>query len=114
MDYLLLFPTVAVGVRGTLSVRASQGLRRRKPVLLAMACYALATLGLARLVLSMPVGGVYAMWAGLGSLASLSIDCRNSLQLGCRPEAPITKKVAVGAAEDFPLRRGHLVSEGIW
>ncbi len=74
MDFLLLIPTVAVGVCGTLSIRASRGLRRGVPVVAALMCYALATLGLARLVRTMPVGVLYAVWAGLASVALLAID----------------------------------------
>jgi len=74
LDFLLLIPTVAVGVCGTLSIRASRGLRRGVPVVAALICYALATLGLARLVRTMPVGVLYAVWAGLASVALLAID----------------------------------------
>lgn len=74
MDYLLLVLTVAVGVCGTLSIRASRGLRRPVPVLVALICYAAATVGLARLVLTMPVGVLYAVWAGLASVTLLAID----------------------------------------
>ena len=70
----MLIPTVASGVCGTLSIRASHGLRRRIPVLVALISYALATLGLARLVLTMPVGVLYAVWAGLASVTLLLID----------------------------------------
>ena len=74
MDYLLLLPTVAVGVCGTLSIRASHGLRRPLPVVVALASYVLATVGLARLVLTIPVGIIYPVWAGLASVTLLLCD----------------------------------------
>jgi multidrug transporter EmrE-like cation transporter len=74
MDYLLLLPTVAAGVLGTLSIRASRGLRRPLPVVLALVFYSFATFGLARLVQTLAVGIVYAVWAGLASTALLLVD----------------------------------------
>jgi multidrug transporter EmrE-like cation transporter len=74
MDLLLLVPTIACGVLGTLMLRASQGLRRAGPTALAITCFVLATVGLARLLLVLPVGPVYAVWAGSASLVLLLID----------------------------------------
>jgi small multidrug resistance pump len=74
VDYLLLLPTVAVGVCGTLSIRASRGLRRPLPIVVALVSYALATVGLARLVLTVPVGIIYPVWAGLASVTLLLCD----------------------------------------
>lgn len=74
MNIALLVPTVACGVAGTLALRASRGLRRPLPVVLAVTFYTLATLGLGRLVLTAPVGAVYAVWAGLASVTLLAID----------------------------------------
>ncbi len=74
MDLLLLLPTIACGVLGTLMLRASRGLRRAGPTALAVAAYVLATVGLSRLLLVLPVGPVYAVWAGSASLVLLLID----------------------------------------
>jgi small multidrug resistance pump len=74
MDLLLLVPTISCGVLGTLMLRASQGLRRPGPTALAIASFVLATVGLARLLLVLPVGPVYAVWAGSASLVLLLID----------------------------------------
>lgn len=74
MDFALLLPTVACGVCGTLSLRASKGLRRPVPVVLAVLFFVGATLGLGRLVLTAPVGAVYAVWAGLASVTLLVVD----------------------------------------
>jgi multidrug transporter EmrE-like cation transporter len=74
VNYLLLLPTVAAGVCGTLSIRASRGLRRPLPVVAALLAYTLATIGLARLVLTVPVGIIYPLWAGLASATLLLCD----------------------------------------
>ena len=74
MDYLLLVPTVAAGICGTLATRASRGLRRPVPALVALVSFTAATLGLARLVLTVPVAIVYPVWAGLASVTLLAID----------------------------------------
>jgi multidrug transporter EmrE-like cation transporter len=74
MDLLLLVPTISCGVLGTLMLRASRGLRRKGPTALAVGFFTLATVGLARLVLILPVGPVYAVWAGSASLTLLLID----------------------------------------
>ena len=74
VDYLLLVPTIAAGICGTLATRASRGLRRPVPALLALVSFAAATLGLARLVLTVPVAIVYPVWAGLASITLLGID----------------------------------------
>ena len=74
MDLLLLVPTISCGVLGTLMLRASQGLRRAGPTALAIVAFVLATVGLSRLLLVLPVGPVYAIWAGSASLVLLLID----------------------------------------
>jgi small multidrug resistance pump len=74
MDLLLLVPTIACGVLGTLMLRASQGLRRPGPTALAVAAFVGATVGLARLLLVLPVGPVYAVWAGTASLVLMLVD----------------------------------------
>lgn len=74
MDLLLLVPTISCGVLGTLMLRTSRGLRRAGPTALAVMFFVLATVGLARLVLVLPVGPVYAVWAGSASLVLLLID----------------------------------------
>ena len=74
MNVALLLPTVACGVCGTLALRASKGLRRPVPVVLAVLFFIAATLGLGRLVLTSPVGAVYASWAGLASVTLLAVD----------------------------------------
>lgn len=74
VDLLLLVPTIACGVLGTLMLRASQGLRRLRPTLAAVGFFVLATIGLSRLVQVLPVGPVYAVWAGSASLVLLLVD----------------------------------------
>ncbi|GGF49947.1 multidrug transporter [Marmoricola endophyticus] len=74
MDLALLLPTVACGVLGTLALRASDGLRRGRPTLLAAVLFVGATVGLGRLTLTSPVGAVYAVWAGLAAVTLLVVD----------------------------------------
>lgn len=74
MDLLLLVPTISCGVLGTLMLRLSQGLRRAGPTALAVVAFVLATVGLSRLLLVLPVGPVYAVWAGSASLVLLLVD----------------------------------------
>ena len=57
-----------------MSIRASRGLRRPLPVAVALVSYVLATIGLARLVLTVPVGIIYPVWAGLASVTLLLCD----------------------------------------
>lgn len=64
--YALLALAIASEVIGTSALKASEGMTRLIPSLIVVAGYALAFYLLALCLKSMPVGFVYAIWAGLG------------------------------------------------
>ena len=74
VDVLLLVPTIACGVLGTLMLRASRGLRRLRPTLAAIGFFVLATIGLSRLVQVLPRGAGVRGVGGSASLVLLVID----------------------------------------
>ena len=66
MSWVLLGAAIASKVTGTLALRASNGFSRLIPSIIVVVGY-LASFGLLALVLkSLPVGTVYAIWAGIG------------------------------------------------
>jgi small multidrug resistance pump len=67
MTWLLLAIAIVAEVAGTLSLRASEGLRKKRWIAPIAACYA-AAFGLLTLALAngMPVGIAYGIWAASG------------------------------------------------
>lgn len=66
MAYLLLTVAIVSEVVATSALKASNGLTRPWPVAVVVAGYALAFVLLAYSLKTLPVGFVYAIWAGLG------------------------------------------------
>ncbi len=64
--YLLLALAIACEVAGTTALKASDGMTRLWPSLVVVAGYGLAFLLLGHALRTLPVGLVYAIWAGLG------------------------------------------------
>lgn len=74
MIYAIFGLAIASGVSGTLLTRASQGFRKWHFGLLAVFCYAAATILMGWLVQRIPVGVVYAMWTGVAAVVLLVAD----------------------------------------
>lgn len=73
MPYLFLVAAIALEVAGTSLLPATEGFSRRLPTLACLASYAGAFALLAETVRHIPVGVAYAMWAGLGTAAIVTI-----------------------------------------
>jgi small multidrug resistance pump len=73
MAYVVLMLAVAVEVVGTSLLKPSEGFTRLWPSLGSLGAYALAFVLLAQTVRRLPVGVVYAMWSGLGTVAIVAI-----------------------------------------
>lgn len=65
--WLLLATAIASEVGGTISLKLSDGFTELLPSLLVVVGYGAAFLLLARVLRSMSVGVVYAIWAGVGT-----------------------------------------------
>ncbi|VXB17220.1 Nicotine metabolites export pump subunit NepA [Microbacterium sp. 8M] len=71
MTWLLLLGAIAAEVTATLSLRASEGFRRRRHIPAIVVGYLVSYVLLgATLALGMPVGIAYAVWAALGVAAT--------------------------------------------
>jgi small multidrug resistance pump len=66
MIYLYLFIAIAAEVVGTLALKASEGFSRWVPSLIVVAGYGVSFFFFSLVVKTVPVGIVYAVWAGLG------------------------------------------------
>jgi small multidrug resistance pump len=66
MIYLYLFIAIAAEVVGTLALKASEGFSRWVPSLIVVAGYGVSFYFFSLVVKTVPVGIVYAVWAGLG------------------------------------------------
>jgi small multidrug resistance pump len=66
MSYLLLGLAILCEVVATSALKASDGMTRLLPAVLVVAGYAIAFYLLALSLKTLPVGFVYAIWAGLG------------------------------------------------
>ncbi|MGH3664486.1 MAG: DMT family transporter [Egibacteraceae bacterium] len=64
--WFLLAVAIVAEVAGTLSLRASDGFSRPGPTAVVVVGYGIAFVLLAQVVRSIPVGVVYAVWAGVG------------------------------------------------
>jgi small multidrug resistance pump len=71
--WLLLLLAIAAEVIGTSCLRLSQGMTRPGPTLLVLAAYGTAMLLVARVVLVLPLGLTYALWSGIGILATVLV-----------------------------------------
>ncbi len=72
--YALLSGAIAVEVTATLMLGASAGFTKPAPTIGCLAGYALSFVLLARVVTQLPVGMVYAIWAGVGTVAIVAIS----------------------------------------
>ncbi|MGI5200309.1 DMT family transporter [Spirillospora sp. CA-108201] len=70
MPYVLLALAVVSEVAATLSLRASVGLSRVGPSVLVAAGYLLSFFLLAKVLTSLNVGPVYAIWSALGTVGA--------------------------------------------
>ena len=73
MSYVFLVAAIAVEVLGTSLLKPSEGFTRLWPSLGSLAAYAVSFVLLARTIEELPVGVVYAMWSGLGTVAIVAI-----------------------------------------
>jgi small multidrug resistance pump len=91
LAYLFLFIAIAAEVIGTSLLKVSAGFSRFWPTLGCFAGYTVAFLLLAQIVKQLPVGVVYAVWAGLGTASIVVVA---AVFLG----EPITTVKACGIA----------------
>jgi len=73
MSYVLLVMAIGAEVIGTSLLKPSEGFTRLWPSLASLLAYAVSFVLLARTVEVLPVGVVYAMWSGLGTVAIVAI-----------------------------------------
>ncbi len=66
VSYLLLSLAIVSEILGTSALKASDGMTRLVPAVIVVGGYALAFYLLALTLKTLPVGFVYAIWAGLG------------------------------------------------
>lgn len=64
--YILLGIAVAAELAGTIALKLSDGFTRLVPTIAMVGCYAAAFWLMALAVRTLPIGIVYAVWAGLG------------------------------------------------
>lgn len=74
VTFLMFAPAIGTGTAGTLFTRASNGFRKWRFILAAIAAYTVATLMMALLLQRLPVGLVYAVWTGAAAVVLLVID----------------------------------------
>lgn len=67
-SFALLALAIASEILGTSALKASDGMTRPTPAVIVVASYALAFYLLALSLRTLPVGFVYAIWAGLGTV----------------------------------------------
>jgi small multidrug resistance pump len=71
--YVFLVLAIVAEVVGTSLLKATEGFTRLYPTAGALAAYGLAFLMLAQVVKSLPVGVIYAIWSGLGTVAIVAV-----------------------------------------
>lgn len=91
LAYVFLVAAIAAEVVGTSLLRSTDGFTRLGPTAACLGAYAAAIYLLARSVQGLPVGVVYAMWSGLGTVAIVGIA---AVFLG----EPLTAAKVVGIA----------------
>ena len=73
MAYVLLLLAIAAEIVGTSLIKATDGFTRLWPTMGCLAAYTAAFWLLSVIVKEIPVGVVYAMWAGLGTVAIVAV-----------------------------------------
>lgn len=73
MAYLLLMAAIVAEVVGTSLIRATDGFTRLVPTVGFVAAYTTSFWLLSQIVKELPVGVVYAIWAGLGTVAIVAV-----------------------------------------
>lgn len=71
--WLLLALAISAEVVGTSCLRLSQGMTRPGPTLLVLAAYGTSMLLVSRVVQVLPLGLTYAIWSGIGILATVLV-----------------------------------------
>jgi small multidrug resistance pump len=71
--WLLLALAISAEVVGTSFLRLSQGMTRPGPTLLVLAAYGTSMLLVSRVVQVLPLGLTYAIWSGIGILATVLV-----------------------------------------
>ena len=71
--WLLLAMAISAEVVGTSFLRLSQGMTRPGPTLLVLAAYGTSMLLVSRVVQVLPLGLTYAIWSGIGILATVLV-----------------------------------------
>ncbi|TDE33600.1 multidrug efflux SMR transporter [Actinomadura sp. 6K520] len=72
MPFALLAVAIACEVTATLAMRASEGFTRLWPSVIVVAGYLVSFVLLARALLSLNVGPVYAIWSALGTVGAFA------------------------------------------
>ena len=73
MAYLLLVIAIAAEILGTSLIKATDGFTRLWPTAGCLAAYTAAIWLLSAIVKELPVGVVYAVWSGLGTVAIVAV-----------------------------------------
>lgn len=73
MAWLGLFVAIAIEIAATSLLKATHGFTRLLPTLLCLVLYATSFALIARVVQTLPVGIVYAIWSGVGTAAIAGI-----------------------------------------
>ncbi|SOD99134.1 DMT family transporter [Caenispirillum bisanense] len=73
MTWLILFAAIAFEVAGTTSMKLSEGFTRLWPSVALFVCYAAAFALLTLTLRTMGVGLAYAIWSGVGTVATAII-----------------------------------------
>ena len=73
MAYLYLFLAIGAEVVGTSLLKSTDGFTRLYPTAGCLAAYAASFLLLAQIVKALPVGVVYAIWSGLGTVTIAAV-----------------------------------------
>lgn len=64
--YLYLISAILVEVLATSLLNSSDGFKKLLPGILSLSCYAISFYLLSKILVTMPVGIVYALWSGVG------------------------------------------------
>lgn len=67
MAYLYLAAAIIFEILGTMSMKYSEGFTKVVPSILIFVCYGICFVGLTLALKTLPVGQVYAIWAGVGT-----------------------------------------------
>ncbi|HCT5903106.1 SMR family transporter [Klebsiella pneumoniae] len=64
--YLYLISAILVEILATSSLNSSEGFKKLIPGVFSLSCYAISFYLLSKILVTMPVGIVYALWSGAG------------------------------------------------